>query len=614
MAGLLILVGLAGAPPGPAWLWAAPPVQTEGRPAVTVITHVRVFDGENLIPADTVIFINGRIEAAGKNLPVPPGASVVDGRGQTLLPGLIDAHVHTLSLDNLKQCLVFGVTSVVDMFTDVKSMQHIKQLQAAGQAGDMAFFVSSGTLATVPKGHGTEYGLSIPTLTRPEEAAAWVETRLAEGSDFIKIIVEDGGGLGVALPTLGPETVRALIQEAHRHGKMAIVHATTLRNFLDAVQAGADGLAHLYFEEAFDPDLGRILARHKAFVIPTLTVLNGIAGLASGKILLEDPRLSPYLKPVDLKNLKAAFSTKTNEPGYRAAEKALLQLRAAEVPILAGTDLANPNTTSGASLHDELGLLVKAGLSPAEALRAATAAPAEKFSLAGRGRIRPGFVADLLLVKGDPTQDIQATRDIVAVWKEGKVVDRESYRLAVQKEWEAVNKLKSSPAPANSESGWISDFEGEKIASNFGAGWMISTDAMMSGKSTAQFKLAEGGVEGSRQSLLISGAVNEGAAFRWAGAMFVPGKTFVDPANLAFAKTLSFFARGQGAGFAVLLFSRSGGYIPAVRTFEAGPEWKEYIMPWADFKSEGYDITGIFIGAYQKPGDFSLQVDNVRLK
>lgn len=96
--------------------------------------------------------------------------------------------------------------------------------------------------------------------------------------------------------------------------------------------------------------------------------------------------------------------------------------------------------------------------------------------------------------------------------------------------------------------------------------------------------------------------------------MFMPGKSFVDPANLSFAKALRFYARGQGAGFAVLLFSRGAGFIPAARAFEAGPEWKEHVFSWGDFGVEGYDITGIFIGAYQKTGDFSLQVDNVRLK
>jgi hypothetical protein len=86
------------------------------------------------------------------------------------------------------------------------------------------------------------------------------------------------------------------------------------------------------------------------------------------------------------------------------------------------------------------------------------------------------------------------------------------------------------------------------------------------------------------------------------------------PANLSFKKALSFQAKGQEKNFAVLVFTRSLGFIPAVQTFSVRPEWAEYVFPWEKFKLEGYDITGIFIGAYQEHGDFSLQIENVRLK
>ena len=98
------------------------------------------------------------------------------------------------------------------------------------------------------------------------------------------------------------------------------------------------------------------------------------------------------------------------------------------MPILAGTDAPNPGTAHGASIHRELELLVRAGLAPIEALRAATSAPAKAFSLLDRGRVAAGLRADLLLVHGDPTRDIRATRDIAAIWKTGHIVDRETYR------------------------------------------------------------------------------------------------------------------------------------------------------------------------------------------
>ena len=99
-------------------------------------------------------------------------------------------------------------------------------------------------------------------------------------------------------------------------------------------------------------------------------------------------------------------------------------LRAAGVTILAGTDVPNPGTAQGASLHGEMELLVEAGLTPAEALRAATSAPAEVFGLKDRGRIAPGLRADLVLVEGDPSLDIRATRAIVGIWKAGSAVER----------------------------------------------------------------------------------------------------------------------------------------------------------------------------------------------
>ena len=103
---------------------------------------------------------------------------------------------------------------------------------------------------------------------------------------------------------------------------------------------------------------------------------------------------------------------------------AVRQMRRAGVPILAGTDSPAPGSSNGASLHQELELLVKAVLSPTEALAAATSVPARIFGLKDRGRIAPGLRADLLLVRGDPTRDITATRDIVAVWKAGVAMTR----------------------------------------------------------------------------------------------------------------------------------------------------------------------------------------------
>ncbi|MFA9454992.1 MAG: amidohydrolase family protein, partial [Candidatus Aminicenantaceae bacterium] len=383
--------------------------------ASTAVKNVAVFDGEELLPPCTVVIQDGRIVGLGEGVIIPPEAEVIDGTGMTLLPGFFDAHVHVWQAENLKQSLVFGVTTVVDMFMDVKAMNAIKQLQDSGRAQDMAHLLSPGILATSPGGHGTQYGMPIPTLTKPEDAGPWVEERIKEGSDFIKIIYDDGSAYGMTRPTLDSATVTAVIAAAHEQGRIAIIHAATQAQCMEALEAGVDGLAHLFFDNAFDPDFGRLAARKGAFVIPTLAVLENFPTGSEAASLIEDPELSPFLTPDDHQMLKMAFPFTVQEGAYAAEERAILQLAEAEVPILTGTDAPNPGTTYGASLHRELELLVEAGLSPLAALRSATSIPALTFGLKDRGRIREGFTADCVLVEGDPTADIRNTRRIVAV-------------------------------------------------------------------------------------------------------------------------------------------------------------------------------------------------------
>ena len=577
----------------------------------TAITNVRIFDGKKVIPSGTVVISEDKIVQVGKDVQIPEGSQIIEGKGFTLLPGFFDSHVHIWTSQNLKQSLVFGVTTVVDMFMDIKTMAEIKKKQLSNQSKDMAFLISSGTLTTAPGGHGTQYGTPIPTISTPEEAQAFVNARIAEGSDFIKIILDDGSAYGTNRPTLDKATLSAVIHAAHQKKKLTIIHAATLKNCMEAMEAGVDGLAHLYFNNANDPDFGSLAARKKVFVIPTLTVLESMQG---GIKLIEDQNLLPYLTPNDITMLKATFPFQIEKEAFAAAQKALKQLKDEHVPILAGTDAPNPGTTYGASLHYELELLVKSGLSPTEALQSATSIPAKIFGLKDRGHIKAGFKADLLLVKGDPTKDILNSRNIIQVWRKGLAVDRNKYLASIEKAKKDIENQKKAPPPENSESGWISDFEGKKISSNFGAGWSISTDSMMGGKSYAEYRWENEGSLGSRGSLLITGMVDKESSTPWAGAFFSPGPYMMSPANLSFKKSISFWAKGDEKTFSVMIFAQSLGFIPAMKTFTTGMKWKEYVFPFKDFNIEGHDIMGIFIGSSTEAGKFLLQIDNVRLK
>src|ERR1039458_8077817 len=169
-----------------------------------LIEHVRVFDGTRILDNSDVLVEGGIIRSVAANIPRPPDANVMDGTGKTLLPGLIDAHTHTIVETSLQQATVFGVTTDLDMFTDPTTAAGIKKQQREGKLLDYADLRSAGYLATAPGGHGTEYGLTVPTLTRPEEAQAWVDARIAEGSDYIKVVYDDAleYGTGKPRPTL----------------------------------------------------------------------------------------------------------------------------------------------------------------------------------------------------------------------------------------------------------------------------------------------------------------------------------------------------------------------------------------------------------------------------
>jgi imidazolonepropionase-like amidohydrolase len=346
-----------------------------------VIESIRVFNGVEVVSATRVVIENGLIAGIGADVPTPEGAEVIDGEGMTLLPGLIDAHVHIWAEDQLRQTLVFGVTSVVDMFMDPRTMRAIKEKQASANDRLTATLVSSGILATAPGGHGTEYGISIPTVSKPGEAQDFVDARISEGSDFIKIIYDDGGRFDLGWTTIDRETLEALIEAAHARDLLAVVHVTSLADARVAIESGADALAHLYYDDSYDPEFGDLVASRGAFVIPTMSVIESMSGTSGVSELIEDPYLSPYLNQTDRIGLRATFG-KTPElgrKGYEGAVRGLRQLRESNVPVLAGTDAPNPGTAYGASLHRELKLLVDAGMTPTEALRSATSLPATVF-------------------------------------------------------------------------------------------------------------------------------------------------------------------------------------------------------------------------------------------
>ena len=594
---------------------AAGPALAEPKPAApaqTLIRNVSAFDGIRKQGERSVLIVGKTIADVDYRGKVTATMRVVDGRGKTLLPGLIDSHVHAYAGQD--DALLFGVTTQLDMFSPPEATRAVRDRMARGENAEASDIFTAGFLATVPKGHGTEYGLPVPTLTKPEEADGWVAARIAEGSDYIKIVDEPGTVIGRPVPTLDVATIHALVVAAHKHGKLAVVHAQTLMTATESIEAGADGLAHLFADRDGGAAFAKLAKDKGVFIVVTYAVLEVFSGRFGTATLLDQPALSGFLPKAAIGTVRQAFGSDRSAKLDAIEAANLAQLVKAGVPILAGTDAGNPGTWYGLSLHRELDLLVKGGLSPTQALSAATAAPAKAFRLTDRGRIARGLKADLLLVEGDPTSTIAAVHTIVEIWKDGAPVSalRAARRTAISNESVAV-----APPIALPADGRIARFStaGGKavITAPFGAGWSDSTDAIVGGSSTVATTLG-GTAPTGQAALVLSGAIKPGYIAPWAGLAFYPAAQQFRPANLAGAKALRFWARGKGRSFAVMGFSTTGGQRPSVAPITVGADWAEITLPFAALANfDPSTAQMLLIGAMQQDGPFRLEIADVRL-
>jgi imidazolonepropionase-like amidohydrolase len=400
---------------------AALPLTAQVQPLI--FDQVDVFDGYRMLRSQTVVVQDGIIRDIRPSSGVLAAGTAINGRGKTLLPGLIDAHCHIAGEESLEQAAALGITTELDMFGYPNVLMPIRKALARGEYPNAADFRTAGIGANVPGGHPSEMSGAppFPTLAKGVDPQAFVDARVAEGSDYLKILYDH------TLPGLTFDQLRALVAAAHRRNKLAAVHETVQRDGLEAIEAGADEIEHVFDDSPIAPEFVRLAAENHVTITPTLAVISTFGGVGTGPELAADTRFSPYLLSWAADTLKTKLPEKIlQKHHYENAQAAVRALHQAGVPILVGTDTPNPGTTYGASVHAELALLVACGLTPVEALHGATAAPAREFGLIDRGRIETGRRADLLLIDGDPSRDIRATRSIVGVWKQGRAIDREA--------------------------------------------------------------------------------------------------------------------------------------------------------------------------------------------
>jgi imidazolonepropionase-like amidohydrolase len=240
--------------------------------SIVAFHNVDVFEGTRMVRRVNVVIENGRVRAVGRGVEIPALAKVVEGEGKTLLPGLIDSHTHLgerLVTKFLEDALDFGVTTELEMGGSAESLRIRKE-----GCPKCADFLTAGTVVTAPGGHPTQMGgAPIPPLSQTDDAnvQAFVDARLAEGSDYIKIMDEHH------FPALSTSQIKAIVVAAHRRNKLAVAHVGSQKEAFECIEAGVDGLAHVFADSAPNADFAGLVKDHHAFVIPTLAVFESLS-------------------------------------------------------------------------------------------------------------------------------------------------------------------------------------------------------------------------------------------------------------------------------------------------------------------------------------------------
>jgi imidazolonepropionase-like amidohydrolase len=346
-----------------------------GPPPLAVVGAATFDGGGPPVPGQTVVAAGGLIERVGPagRVAPPAGALMVDGTGATLLPGLVDAHVH-LGFYPPGRVLAGGVTCVRDLGWPAERLAALRAVAADPAASPR--LLAAGQIITVPGGYPTRAAWAPPGTARPVDGAAEAVEAVAElaeaGAVVIKVALDDRVG-----PTLPAAVLAAVVVAAGERGLGVTAHVGTAAEAAKALAAGVGELAHWPFDPAGLPDALVDALAEAVVAVPTLHI---------------DP-----------------------SPARRAGVRRFL---ARGGRVVYGTDLGNHGPPPGVDVA-ELRLLVEAGLDPGRALAAATSLAAAHLGLDGTGRISPGAAADLLLVDGDPLADLAALERVRLVTRAG---------------------------------------------------------------------------------------------------------------------------------------------------------------------------------------------------
>jgi len=421
----------------------------EAAPAV-VLEGARLIDGTGRPVRDNAALVieGDRITAVGTagKLARPKGARVIDVHGRTIMPGLISAHSHVglvigtanradaYTREAVEHAVIlyaqYGVTSVVTLGLNRDLVFELRDQQKQGKFPGASIF-------TAGRGIGAPGGVppqpvAPDQIYRPatiDEARADVRELAGHHADIVKIWVDDNFG---KFTKMQPDVYGAVIDECHKHGLRVAAHVFYLADAKALVAAGVDVLAHSVRDLPVDADLIRALKSRGVFYIPTLSVDESFFVFAEQPEVLGEEFFKRAVSPELVQmfqgqtyrdKVKDNPSVPKEKAAFAVAQKNLKALHDAGVHVAFGTDSgANPERIPGWGEHHELELMVRAGLSPMDAIVAATQTSAAVIKASDRGTLEAGKRADFVVLAADPTADIRNTRQLVSVWSGGREI------------------------------------------------------------------------------------------------------------------------------------------------------------------------------------------------
>ncbi|OOQ91264.1 hypothetical protein PEBR_01626 [Penicillium brasilianum] len=408
--------------------------------SATLISNARIFDGVSVVSeCGHVLIESGRISQISLRKPLSPPAdcAIVDASGCTLLPGLIDAHVHVFrDVELLKTAIQYGVTTVLDMHNEREWFKEINAITL--QRNDVADVKSCCYGATIKNGwpsaivrlvsqeENLEDRISKwPGLTDKKSVEEFIAQNKAAGAAFTKLMQEDGHTMVLPfperpVPTPSLELQKTIVDVSHENGMLTVAHALTNHSTLHVLRAGVDGLAHASIDP-INEEIVQAFKKNNAFVIPTLA----IHASSSGEEQETRDKFASSLQGAEKEHLQGCLHITSDKFSIKNVYEQVHTLKEAGIDVLCGTDTSSDlaGTRAGLSVHQELWMYVnRCRFTPLEALVSATSKISDRFGFSDRGKIQEGRLADVILVAGDPTESIEALSDIKTVWRNGEAV------------------------------------------------------------------------------------------------------------------------------------------------------------------------------------------------